>query len=203
LAQRCEDQGIAFPEDYPYEGGAVVIIDTLRQACEHKSQGPVVEEFFGDVDRLVMDGVASHVIIAHHTTKSGDVYAGDDFLASDSTSLYDVRRRNRDKLMFRLVCDRVKGIAKPPAMNLSFRVVDVGQQQTVVLGEEADDNPKLRQIAQGLPERTSAKDLRRALDPYLTGKTDGARTKSFGRTRSKLVEAGLIVLEGRDYVRSI
>ena len=202
VEQRCVDQEIEFPEDYPSSAGAVVIVDTLRQACGHKSRGPEVEEFFSKVDRLVKDGAASHVIIAHHTTKTGDEYAGDDFLASDSTSLYYVRRPNHDKPTFRLVCDRVKGIGKPPAISLSFKVVEVGKQQTVVLVGENDADPKLLGIASSLSARIALDGLREALEPHLTGKTDPARYKSFQRLRDKLLEAGLIVLEGSEYLRS-
>jgi hypothetical protein len=202
VEQRCVDQEIEFPEDYPSSAGAVVIVDTLRQACGHKSRGPEVEEFFSKVDRLVKDGAASHVIIAHHTTKTGDEYAGDDFLASDSTSLYYVRRPNHDKPTFRLVCDRVKGIGKPPAISLSFKVVEMGKQQTVVLVGENDADPKLLGIASSLSARIALDGLREALEPHLTGKTDPARYKSFQRLRDKLLEAGLLVLEGSEYVRS-
>lgn len=203
VLQRCVDQEIKFPhQDYPSSAGAVVIVDTLRQACGHKSRGPEVEEFFSKVDRLVKDGAASHVIIAHHTTKTGDEYAGDDFLASDSTSLYYVRRPNHDKPTFRLVCDRVKGIGKAPAISLSFKVVGVGKQQTVVLVGENDADPKLLGIASSLPARIALDGLREALEPHLTGKTGPAQYKAFQRLRDKLLEAGLIVLEGSEYLRS-
>jgi hypothetical protein len=150
----------------------------------------------------VQDGAASHVIIAHHTTKTGDEYAGDDFLASDSTSLYYVRRPNHDKPTFRLVCDRVKGIGKPPAISLLFKVVDLGKQRTVVLIGENNADPKLLEIANSLPARIPTDDLRKALEPHLTAKTDTARYKAFQRLRDKLLETGLIVLEGSEYLRS-
>jgi hypothetical protein len=202
VRQRCEDQGLEPPEDYLEVRPPVIIVDTLRQACGHKSRGPEVEEFFSKVDRLVQDDAASHVIIAHHTTKTGDEYAGDDFLASDSTSLYYVRRPSHDKPMFRLVCDRVKGIGKPPAMSLLFKVVDVGKQRTVILVGEANASPKLLKIAESLPARTQTDDLREALEQHLTGENKDARYKSYQRLRDKLLEVGLIAVEDGYYVRS-
>jgi hypothetical protein len=199
---RCEDQGLEPPEDYLGVSPPVIIVDTLRQACSHKSRGPEVEEFFSKVDQLVRDGAASHVIIAHHTTKTGDAYAGDDFLVSDSTSLYYVRRPNRDKPFFRLICDRVKGLSKPPAKGLLFKVVEIGKQTTVVLSGEANANPKLLEIAKDLPARIPTDDLREHLAPHLTGETDGARYKSFQRLRDKLLESGLVVPEDGHYLRS-
>ena len=96
----------------------------------------------------------------------------------------------------------LKGIGKPPAISLSFKIVEVGKQQTVVLVGENDADPKLLGIANSLSVRVALDGLREALEPHLTGKTEPARYKSFQRLRDKLLETGLIVLEGSEYLRS-
>ena len=91
---------------------------------------------------------------------------------------------------------------KPPAISLLFKVVDLGKQRTVVLIGENNADLKLLEIANSLPARIPTDDLRKALEPHLTAKTDTARYKAFQRLRDKLLETGLIVLEGSEYLRS-
>jgi hypothetical protein len=149
----------------------------------------------------VKDKVAAHVIIVHHTTKTGDEFAGDDFLVADTTGLYYVRRPNKNAPKINLVCGRVKGMNKPPVIQLSFRIVNVGQETTVVIDSGSTVDERLLSIAGTLPDRMSLEELREELEPHITGESDDARRKSFQRQRTKLTDAGLLTQEGNQYVR--
>jgi hypothetical protein len=197
---RCEDQGLSIESLYTHHPLPLIVIDTLSQATGHKRLGSNVEELFDKIDQLVKDEVVAHVIIAHHTTKTGDVFAGDDFLGADTTALYYVRRKNPDVQKFHLECERVKGMKRPQTIPISFRAVEIGKQTTVVVEGEATVDERLLSIARSLPERMSLDELREELDPHITGESTDARRKSFQRRRKELIDAGLIDQDGNEFV---
>ena len=157
-------------------------------------------EFIHRCIDLVREGSATHVVILHHTTKTGDDFGGDRAIVADTDALFYCRRKN-EEYGFKLVCDRMKDLDPSAPIKLTVEIVPIGKQTTVVIGKNLPDDPELSRIAATLAERMTSAELRDHLKPHATGNNAEAQKKSIQRLRKKLLDAGLIKQDGDHFIR--
>jgi len=149
--------------------------------------------------------VASHVLLLHHQTKTGDDIAGHRAITSDTQALYRIRRFgklgdiDRPKVA-ELRPMRTKGMPLPPPMRFEVEVVQVPdtQQSTTILKDIAPALPlDLMPAIEALREfeadaEISGKELNECLDAVIAGKDGAAKRKARQRARERLEGAGVL-----------
>lgn len=107
------------------------------------------QENFGRYAVGIASPVASHVIIIHHQTKTGEAYAGHRAIGGNTSGLYRVHRfgkmTDRDRSFAGQITPmRVKGVPRPAPIRFEVEIVPVeGTKQTAaILKEKAAVVPK-------------------------------------------------------------
>lgn len=151
--------------------------------------------------------VASHVVVIHHQTKTGNEFAGHRAIAANTHGLYRIHRFGkitdaRRPYAGQLTPIRTKGILRPSPIRFDVNVVPVeGTKQTAaILKDRATDVPKdlipainaLREMED--PEHITSDDLNDCLDIVAArgGRSAPAKRKSRQRSREMLEKAGVI-----------
>ena len=207
-----EDHGTRYPNDV----APMVVVDTLSHALgEEDERGARAVGFINDCIKLTVEiddedeyeeRVAEHVVLIHHTTKTGDEFAGHRAIAANTHALYYVRRRSGADT-FRLEPRRVKGMARPPAMHLETEVVTVPgtRRTTVVVKDKCDIDERLAAVVGHLedasdPDNVTEKELRAALDAGIPEHVrNAARRKSRSRLKKTLIDEGRLVSHEHGY----
>jgi hypothetical protein len=151
-------------------------------------------------------GVAAHIIIIHHQTKTGIDIAGHRAIAANTQGLYRIHRFGKitdvDRPYSGLITpQRVKGIPCPAPVRFDVEVVPVeGTKQTAaILKDKAKAIPKkLKPAIESLREledheTINAKELNTCLDAAMDdGATYGAKRTARKRSRDCLIAAGVL-----------
>jgi hypothetical protein len=155
----------------------------------------------------IHDPVAEHVLIAHHTTKTGTDFGGHRSIGADTHGLYRIHRfgsmANPDRpYAGQLTPLRVKGMARPAPIRFNVEVVKVeGTEQTAaILRDKVAEIPaELAPIIEALrelenPDAIAPSDLNACLDQVAgaDGRSDAAKRQARKRIRDQLEAAGVI-----------
>lgn len=164
------------------------------------------DELMTDEDtNLSHQEAASHVLILHHPTKSGDDIAGHRAIMSDTHGLYRMRRFGRfgdpnrpNVAEFKPM--RVKGLPPMPPMTFEAEIVFVPgtKQTTTILKDAAPEIPQellpvikaLRQFDEGA--EIPGKELNEHLDAVIGDKEGAAKRQARMRARDRLELAGVL-----------
>lgn len=219
-----------YPDVGPYETLPLVVIDTYSMALgEDDEKGAKAVGFIQRCLNLLKtcpefaagedeDGedlslpVASHVIIIHHPTKSGNEIAGHRAITANTSGLYRVRRYGKIGDMNRplageVIPERLKDNPLPAPMRFEVEVVQVdGTKRTAaVLKERAAEVPTdLVPIVEALSEfddgaEITQSELNNCLDVVAAadGKDGAAKRQARKRCRGKLEAVGVLeAIEG-------
>jgi hypothetical protein len=161
-----------------------------------------------DPDIYINDPVASCVIIIHHPTKAGDIYAGQGSIGNNTQALYRVSRGGKLKdnprvMTGTLTAWRTKDMTKPAPIRFEAEVVPVPNttdRRIVIIRDRAIDIPSdllpivatLRE--QPTPDEISDSDLKALVDEHVAkpGQSSNALRTARHRCTKRLLDAGLI-----------
>jgi len=143
--------------------------------------------------------VASQVVIIHHTTKTGDEFAGHRAIAADTQALYRVKRSGRlgekARSMVGVITPiRTKDIQKPEPIRFETEIVTLEGtcRSTAILKEKAVELPKsFDPIMKALRNYGDQAELENDdVNDCIDTVADNRTTR--GRYRKKLVDCGIL-----------